>query len=469
MIRNRIKGKTIIISAVILIASSLCNLAGAQTDTSLTLEKCRELALQYNKKVKMAEADATASDYLVKSAQTKYLPRVDFVGGWINPGDRELQPFAIDLNMPGITPPGLSLPLDFLGIAPTNIYTGGFVMRQPIFMGFKITEANKMARSASAIAHEEVKLKEADILANVDKAYWKVISVQEKVNLSKTYITLLDRLVEDLENIYNEGMITRNEVLKVKVKQNEVALNLLKAENGLELAKMALGQIIGMDAEDICLSSKAINEKELTDRLVLSALGNNGAERSEIAMLRSKLAITESAKNIVKSQFLPNVLLTAGYNWIKPNIYKGSQSNLGGDWYIGVGVQLPIFTWGDRLHQVNIAEQKVRKAELELQDAQEMIDIQVRQNEFKCTEALRKIELAKLSKSQAEENLRITRNSLLEGMNNTRDILEAQVMWEKASSEEIDARVEAATALSELEKSTGALYKYAEEKKITDK
>ena len=48
-------------------------------------------------------------------------------------------------------------------------------------------------------------------------------------------------------------------------------------------------------------------------------------------------------------------------------------------------------------------------------------------------------------------------------MNSVRDILEAQTMWEKAASEDIDARVEAAVTLSQLEKTTGALYQYATE------
>lgn len=130
---------------------------------------------------------------------------------------------------------------------------------------------------------------------------------------------------------------------------------------------------------------------------------------------------------------------------------------------VGIGVQVPILTWGDRIHQVHIADQEVAKAELELQDAQEMITLQVQQNRFKHVEALKKMELTKLSKEQAEENLRITKNNLLEGMNSLRDILEAQTMWEKAASEDIDARVEAAVTLSELEKTTGALYQYATE------
>lgn len=453
----RIK-KIVLLSALIL----CCGGVSAQEAAQLDLEQCRTLALEHNRKVQMAQLDAVASDYLVKSAKTKYLPRIDFVGGWVNPGDRALQPFAFNFDVPGLLPQGLAMPMDFLSVAPEQIFTGGFVLRQPIFLGTKIVQANKIAGSLSNIAHEEVVLKQADVIGKVDTAYWRVISVQEKVQLAKAYKALLDRLANDLENIYQEGIITRNELLRVQVKQNEVALSLVKAENGLQLSRMALAQLLGMDEANLVLSSAVISEQELIPRLELLA-EQKGDQRVEIAMLNDKLKSTQALKAMVKSQFLPNVFLTAGYVWATPNIYKGSQHNFGGDWAIGIGVRVPLFTWGDRIYQTRMAEQKVQQAKLELAEAQELIALQIKRDQFQYSEALKKIELTKLSVQQAAENLRVVQNTLDEGMKSTKDILEAQAMWERASSDNIDARIEAATALSELEKSTGALYQYIEQ------
>lgn len=453
----RIK-KIVLLSALIL----CCGGVSAQEAAQLDLEQCRTLALEHNRKVQMAQLDAVASDYLVKSAKTKYLPRIDFVGGWVNPGDRALQPFAFNFDVPGLLPQGLAMPMDFLSVAPEQIFTGGFVLRQPIFLGTKIVQANKIASSLSNIAHEEVVLKQADVIGKVDTAYWRVISVQEKVQLAKAYKALLDRLANDLENIYQEGIITRNELLRVQVKQNEVALSLVKAENGLQLSRMALAQLLGMDEVNLVLSSAVISEQELIPRLELLA-EQKGDQRVEIAMLNDKLKSTQALKAMVKSQFLPNVFLTAGYVWATPNIYKGSQHNFGGDWAIGIGVRVPLFTWGDRIYQTRMAEQKVQQAKLELAEAQELIALQIKRDQFQYSEALKKIELTKLSVQQAAENLRVVQNTLDEGMKSTKDILEAQAMWERASSDNIDARIEAATALSELEKSTGALYQYIEQ------
>ncbi len=453
----RIK-KIVLLSALIL----CCGGVSAQEAAQLDLEQCRTLALEHNRKVQMAQLDAVASDYLVKSAKTKYLPRIDFVGGWVNPGDRALQPFAFNFDVPGLLPQGLAMPMDFLSVAPEQIFTGGFVLRQPIFLGTKIVQANKIAGSLSNIAHEEVILKQADVIGKVDTAYWRVISVQEKVQLAKAYKALLDKLANDLENIYQEGIITRNELLRVQVKQNEVALSLVKAENGLQLSRMALAQLLGMDEANLVLSSAVISEQELIPRLELLA-EQKGDQRVEIAMLNDKLKSTQALKAMVKSQFLPNVFLTAGYVWATPNIYKGSQHNFGGDWAIGIGVRVPLFTWGDRIYQTRMAEQKVQQAKLELAEAQELIALQIKRDQFQYSEALKKIELTKLSVQQAAENLRVVQNTLDEGMKSTKDILEAQAMWERASSDNIDARIEAATALSELEKSTGALYQYIEQ------
>lgn len=450
--------KIVLLSALIL----CCGGVSAQEAAQLDLEQCRTLALEHNRKVQMAQLDAVASDYLVKSAKTKYLPRIDFVGGWVNPGDRALQPFAFNFDVPGLLPQGLAMPMDFLSVAPEQIFTGGFVLRQPIFLGTKIVQANKIAGSLSNIAHEEVVLKQADVIGKVDTAYWRVISVQEKVQLAKAYKALLDKLANDLENIYQEGIITRNELLRVQVKQNEVALSLVKAENGLQLSRMALAQLLGMDEANLVLSSAVISEQELIPRLELLA-EQKGDQRVEIAMLNDKLKSTQALKAMVKSQFLPNVFLTAGYVWATPNIYKGSQHNFGGDWAIGIGVRVPLFTWGDRIYQTRMAEQKVQQAKLELAEAQELIALQIKRDQFQYSEALKKIELTKLSVQQAAENLRVVQNTLDEGMKSTKDILEAQAMWERASSDNIDARIEAATALSELEKSTGALYQYIEQ------
>ena len=65
-----------------------------------------------------------------------------------------------------------------------------------------------------------------------------------------------------------------------------------------------------------------------------------------------------------------------------------------------------------------------------------------------------------LSRKQAEENMRMAKENLMEGRSRLTELLEAQLQWENASSEHIDALVEMRTTLLELDKSTGEIYNH---------
>ena len=469
----------------------------------LTLETCREKALEQNKKIRIAQEDVQVATLTKKAATTKYLPNLSLNGGYLRT-NKELKPIGSDLFLPVVPfntidpqtgafdPASLQdqatalntlvinpqtgqpvldasgnpvfknyamLPADKLVFGNKDKYYARLSLNQPLFTGFKITEANNIAKHAENIARDNVILTKAEVLVKTDEAYWRVVSLQEKVKLANSYETLLNQLVTDLENMYAEGIITRNDLLKAQVKQNEAKLKVMKAENGLALSKMALAQIIGAESEEITLPEKAIDEKVMPDHLAANAHATPD-NRAEISMLKEKLSIMESSKNIERSKFMPDILLTGGYGWMNPNPYNGLKKEFGGDWSVGVIVSMPIFTWGERKHNLNAATIKKQRVQTELDEAREMIDLQIRQNRYKYDESIKKAELTQLSKVQAEENMKMAKENLLEGRSRLADLLEAQVQWESASSEYIDALIEIKTAASQLEKSTGEIYKH---------
>ena len=469
----------------------------------LSLDECRRMALEQNREIRIAQNETQSAAYTRKSAQTHYLPKINFGGAWLRTG-KALQPLENDLFLPvvpfntidpatgkfnpeALKDPGTAmntlvinpetgqpmvdqaghpifknyamLPADQLVFDHKNSYYARFTVSQPLFTGFKITEANHIARRAEIIAKEKEVLTRAEIIAKTDEAFWRVVSLQEKLKLANAYETLLDRLVTDLENMHDEGIITRNDVLKAQVKQNEAKLKKLQAENGCALSKMALAQVIGMEEDDIEIESDQITE--LPPALPASYHGEILPDRrAEIAMLKEKTAIMESKKNIERARFMPDIVLTGGYGWMNPNPYNGLRNEFGGNWSVGVVVSMPVFTWGERRNDLHAAKLKMESAELELNEAREMIDLQIRQNRYRYSEALKKAEMTALSKEQAEENMRITRENLTEGRSRLTELLEAQLQWENASSEHIDALVEMKTTLLELDKSTGEIYNY---------
>ncbi len=449
---------------------------------SLTLIQCRDMALLHNQKLKSSQEQSALATDLRKSAYTQFLPSFDFTGSYLRTNkqiqvlseDKYLPIFKFDPETMSLKPDlftigGQSivmedgnplfnsyayLPKDQLKMGSKNLYVLNMGMTQPLFLGGKLQSLYRTAKLNEDISCLNNKLETSDVLYKVDEAYWRVASLKEKVKLAQEYKNLLDKLVYDLTNLHHEGIITNNDVLKAKVKQSEADLMLYKAQNGLKLSKMALCQQIGLPIDtDIEVEDVPILETPL---LIDENFRNKAiSQRPEIEMLRKSIKITNEAVNVARSRFMPDIALAANYTMANPNPYKGFVNEFGGDWNVGVVARVPLFHWGDRFHTMNAAKHGQKIGEIKLDEAQEMIGLQVQQAVNLYNEAQRKIQLTKITFDQTEQNLKQTNDIFSEGMLKTTDVLEAQLLWQKAYNELIDSRLEFRMQETNLQKVLG--------------
>lgn len=300
------------------------------------------------------------------------------------------------------------------------------------------------------------RMTQTDVLYKTAKHYWKVISVKEKVKLVEDYRKQVDKLIGDLKNYREEGIITSNELLKAKVKRNEIDFRLTKAKNGLNLAKMALNQMIGLPLDSNLqlkdsLKNPDVNNQNMNYRE--KAISN----RPELTMLQQKVNMAESGVELSKARFMPDIALTANYYALQPNPFNNFKNEYGHDWMVGVVCKVPIFHWGDKMHTLNAARLQKEASELELKETREKIQLQVQQQIFKVREAVKQVEMTGSSLEQAKENLEMTRNNFKEGLVKTTDVLEAQAMWQKAYANKIDALTQLKMSKLALQKAIGKL------------
>jgi outer membrane protein TolC len=461
---------------VFLLLSSLQLLA----QQSVSLSQCQKKAMQHNQKLKKAQKETEAAGYMEKAAFTRFLPEFSAEGTYMRlnkPLDFTLEEqylpvtdyqgnviFVTDPNgnpVPG--PDGNPiiknyawLPEQNIEIGEENIYMAAATMSQIVYAGGKVRESYKMAGYSRQIAHSKENLTEAELKYETAKYYWTVVSVKEKVKLVEAYQEQIDQLISDLENYKSEGVITNNDLLKAQVKRNEVQLQLIKAENGLKLAQMALNQMIGAPLDTVIQLSDSLGSFSL----IPDSAGYREvalANRPELKMLEQKVLMAESGVELSKSRFMPNIALTANYYALNPNPYNGFQNEFGGDWMIGVACQVPLFHWGDKFHTLNASRLKKEASEMEFKEVEEKIQLQVQQHIFRFQEAIKQIEMTNISLKQADENLKITRDTFNEGLATTAEVLEAQAMWQKAKAENIEAKTALQMSWLALQKATGKL------------
>lgn len=143
-----------------------------------------------------------------------------------------------------------------------------------------------------------------------------------------------------------------------------------------------------------------------------------------------------------------------------PNSFNGFQKKFGGMWNIGVVVNVPIFHWGERFHNLSAAKAETRIKQLELAEAKEKVELQVNQSVFRLNEAEKTLLTAYENKESAAENLHYAQLGFSEGVISVSQVMEAQTAWLKAQSELIDAQIDNQLARVYLKKATGNIQKH---------
>ncbi len=129
-----------------------------------------------------------------------------------------------------------------------------------------------------------------------------------------------------------------------------------------------------------------------------------------------------------------------------PNVFNGFDNSFKGTWNVGLVATIPVWDWNETHHKVKAAKQQAAIAQLELSDAEQMINLQITQTHFKYNEAVKKLNVTQKNFEKAEENLRCANMGFEEGVMTTTDVMMAQTAWLQAKTQKIEAESEVITA-----------------------
>lgn len=472
----------------------------ANAQTKLSLAECRQMAMDRNKSIAIADESIKAATELKKAAFTQFLPNFAANGTYMW-NQKDVSLLSEDKHLPVVNynadgtknipssvnnkwapANGTYVPLDASG-APfdpnknpeklqwkstallpkselefdmQNVFAGSIGFTQPIFMGGKIKEFYNLAKYGENLAVANKESKSYELMQEVDEAYWRVISVQNKHALALDYRNLLAQMEKDIAIMIETGVATKSEALKVKVKLNEAEVMLMKAENGLNLSCMALNQLIGLELETkISLADTGLDDT--TEKVELVEAEPTIDNRPEIKALTQMQNISKANEKIMFSRFLPTVALAGNYVVTNPNVYNGYENKFGGMFNVSVVAHVPIFHFGEKIHTLNTAKAQHRISGLKLDEAREKIQLQVKQNSYKLIESVKQRTATQSNMENAKENLQMATDGFAEGMITSTDLLSAQTAWLSAKSEDIDAAINVKLTNLYLQKALGKM------------
>ena len=420
----------------------------------LTLEECRNLAIQNNKELQISGEKIKMADNEKKAAFTKYFPQLSANGAYmwnqkdINLLDMGALSSSLSSSLGGLA----QLPMiqhlmsgvnDMQHLDVQNIWVGNVSLVQPVFMGGKIVNYNQITKFAKQLAESMNNLQLQDLIYKTDETYWQVISLVNKKKLADAYVDLLRKMDSDVTAMIYEGVATEADGLSVKVKLNEAEMAQTKVENGLALTRMLLAQICGLSLEeDLSLADEKLDNFPVETTQASADLNEAFMNRNELRSLDLATKIYKRKERIALAEMLPNVALAANYFVTNPNVFNGFKNDFAGMFNVGVMVKVPLSGWWEGTYRRNSAKAETRIKTLEWQDAREKIELQVNQSVYKVNEAGKKLIASSRNMENAEENLRRANFGFEEGVIPALNLMEAQTAWVSARSSLIDAQIE---------------------------
>ncbi len=436
---------------------------------SLTLEECRNLAIQNNKELQMSAERLTAAKEERKAAFTKYFPQLSASGSYLwNQKDINLLDMeALSAKLGPALGSTAQTPLfsqlmgevnELQHLDVQNVWVGGVSLVQPVFMGGKIVYYNQITKYARDLAASMNDLKLQDVICKTDETYWQVVSLVNKKKLADAYVSLLRKMDSDVTAMVAEGVATESDALSVKVKLNEAEMAQTKVDNGLALSRMLLAQICGLSLEEpLSLADEDIDNIPVKAGDAVLNVNEAFVNRSELKSLELMAKIYQKKERIVLADMLPNVAFTANYLVSNPNAFNGYKNEFAGMFNVGVVLNVPLSGWWEGCYKRNAARAETRIKMLQLMDAREKIELQVNQSVYKVNEANKKLTASTRNMENAEENLRHANLGFEEGVIPALNLMEAQTAWVSARSGLIDAQIEVKLTDVYLSKAMGTL------------
>ena len=441
------------------ILMAVLSVAAGVAAQELSLDSCVALAVRNNVKTKNAQLNVEKAEQVKQQALTKYFPDISLVGMGYHAA-RPLFEYGInDIENASARNYLNALYAEYgraLGLENSfSLFQKGYMATatamQPIYAGGRIVNGNKLAKLGVEAAQIQNEIAAQEVVLQTEESYWLVVSLKEKLKTIAQADELLDTLVRDADVAQSAGLVTQNDVLKVRLKKNELSSSRLKAENGLVLATMVLCQTIGVEYNDSIVLTDSIPAECRSPLDFYRSPTDALAERSEVQLLDINVEAKELERKMVMGESLPQVGFGASYGY--SHLYESASNKSNG--VLFATVQIPITGWWETSRKLKEHDVTIRMAENERKDLTEKMGLQTQQAWNALCESYEQVTIASEAVENAKENLRSVGSSYRAGLVPLSEMLEAQTLLRQTLDALCDERISYQLCVTRYRQLTG--------------
>jgi outer membrane protein TolC len=283
----------------------------------------------------------------------------------------------------------------------------------------------------------------------VRQAFFNCLRARELLEVAKQRESQVAGHLKDAQSYYEAGTAAKVDVLRAQVEVANAGYQTLAAENGVDLAFIALKNLLNL-GQDVSLDLKVPEVPKLVEPDLGRCLETATTKRPDLLGAGFNVELAEAKVALAASETKPTVALAGTKQWTTASTFSSESP-----WSVSLVATAPLFDGGTGRAKVEGARRERNQAQLDLQALQQAVEAQVR-SAFLSLESNRKqMEAAQVAIEQAKEALRITELQYAEGVARAIEVLDAEVALAQASSNRVNAVYDYETAKAQLAQATG--------------
>ena len=348
---------------IICVSFSGALFAQKNLEKKITIAELFSLTLENNPTLSVSKANVKIAEQDVKVARNMQLPDLNISANALYIGDATI----LDKDFSNATKVDMPHFGNTYSLEATQLIWKGNIVRNTI----QIKSLQEDLATLSYLSNEQ------NIKLLALGYYLDLYKLQNQASVYRENIELAEQRIRNINRFYDQGMVTRNDVIRGELQISNLNLTLQVIENNIQILNKQLTVAMGLPQEtQIIADDSALREHREMSLLEINQ--NDVQSHPSLLMARKSVEIYETSEKITKSERMPTLAAFAGNSLQRPITTSSPVLDMySNGWNVGLSLSYDIGSLYKTPKKIRLNKYEVERAEAQAYETEQMIGVAV--------------------------------------------------------------------------------------------
>lgn len=420
----------------------------AEPGGSLNLDQAIDLALKEHPAIKQSRETMGAARYGIGVSRAAYLPQVNFVSNYY---------YGNAFSSAGRKPLTAATGGTISSISSadtTHYYFYQFQATQLLYDFGKTPGLIKESRASFGQSEQDFAGSRQQVALDARTGYFGYLAAQRALKVQEETVRQNQALLKQAQGFYQVGLKAKIDVTKAEANLYDAEASLIKAKNGVDLARVTLMTALGLKTWPFTQVEDMLEVKAQPQSLeALKAQAQQ--RRPELLKNRHQQDFNEAAVKVAQAGYFPVFTSNMAYGWQSLDRPFANQPST---WYVGAAMTFPLFEGLSTAYGVAQTKAQLRATLENYEVLRQNVTKEVDQAYLDVKSGWELIRASKKALEAARENLRLAWGRYQAGVGTIIEVTDAQVQFSQADLKFVQALYDYRVFEAKLDKAIGKPY-----------